>query len=120
MVSRLKLSEVLQLDTRIKGNKRLLVDKLMELPMFADKLIQPVTMEILEDLMWKIMKKYPVQLSYIMAGPTDERYYSIMIKERETHKHLKTIHCHTIFEGFAKTVLYLYAYCKRTYKKGEE
>ncbi|MCX7924153.1 MAG: hypothetical protein N3B21_19415 [Clostridia bacterium] len=115
----MKLSEILQLDLREPGNKDELRKALYKLPFFKDEAEGELFPEVeaLESALWKMQKKYPVLLSYIMPGSVEEAYYSFMIKRTDTHEWIKTIYAQSMFEGFGKTTLFIFAYINNVLKK---
>lgn len=74
----------------------------------------------LEEAMWKMCKKYPIGLSYIMTGKPDEAYYTAMIRRSDNYKMLKTIYGQSMWELFAKVVLFMHAYIVNVIKKEEQ
>ena len=110
----LKLKEALQLDFRVKGSKNAMIEMLQTLPFFS---VQEPTMDGLEAAMQKMQNKYPVSLSYIMRGPDRDNYYSFMIKRSDNNEWIHTVYARSMFEGFAKTVLVMFGYIKKNFKK---
>lgn len=98
----------------------MLQEKLLELPFFVKyEDIEDVKFESLETAMLKLSKKFPIQIAYIMFNPNnDPPYYSMMVKETKTHKHLITVYAKSLREGYEKCVLYCYHYCIRNFTDG--
>jgi hypothetical protein len=100
-----------------KANRKLLREALLKLPMFKDVDPREITTDMLEKVIWKMEDKYPVMLSYVMRSPTKEegqpRYLSFMLKNSETHEWIKSVYAISMFEGFAKVALCLYAYIRK-------
>lgn len=116
-----KISELLLLDIRKDGSIELIKEALRRLPFFSEA---SITTDSIEEAIKKMQKKYPVKLSYIMgsSGDNDEEpatYYSLMIKRIDTHEHIKTIYAITLFEGLAKTAIFMFGYIKNTLKNEE-
>lgn len=109
----MKISEVILLDFRIKGNRKLVIDMVAKLPFFNDIEVNVNTLEI---AISKMSNKYPIMLGYIMKGQ-DGRYWSAMIKESKEHNWIKTIYGESIFEIFLKTTLFMYVYINKVIKK---
>lgn len=112
----MKLSEILEADWRIKQNRDIGMQKLAELPFFKSEWEDAeITIEALEEAIRKMFKKYPIIIGWISRSPVDNQYYSFMIKNLEIERYIKTISCQTIYEGFAKTVIFMYAYIKNNF-----
>lgn len=119
----MKISQIINLDCTKKENKVILSESLLRLPFFKNKSVEDITTEDLEIAMNKISMKYPIKLGYIMThgvGTNDVYHHTFMIKDAETHNHLTTLFALTLFEGMAKTVLYLYAYVKTNFIGGKK
>lgn len=111
----MKLSEILQLDLRVKENHEALSEALLKLPFFGRK----PSVDELELAVWKMQKKYPVRLSYVMPSTIEDQFYSFMIKNWNTNEWLKTIYAMTMYEGFAKTALYMFGYIQKLKKESQ-
>lgn len=118
----MKVSQLIGLDCAKKENKKVLYESLLKLPFFKDKEVEDITADDLENAINKISKKYPVKLGYILShgiDVVDIPHHSFMLKTSNTHEHLTTIFALTLYEGLAKTVLYLFAYVKNNYGGGK-
>jgi hypothetical protein len=115
-VNQLKLSEILQLDCRKIENKKALNVYLVEkTPFFKkhDPAVKVDTDDIVA-VLEKISDKYPLIVAYMMRSKLDsnEKWYSFMIKRIDNNEYLKTAYGYTVWEGFAKALLYIYGYIK--------
>jgi hypothetical protein len=118
-VVELKLKEIMQLDMRVKGNMKILREALTRLPFFEDVKPNDIIAEDLEAAIEKMYSKYPVILAYIMRGPNELKYHSYMIRRSDNGNWLTTVSAMSLFEGYAKTCLYINGYIKKEFKKGE-
>lgn len=116
----MKLKEILQLDCRKTENYKIVKKALIKLPFFKKYTsYTEISIEDVEIAIWKICKKYNIQMAYIMPSIINngELYYSIMIKNRGTDEWIKSIYGHTIFESYIKTLLFLYGYSRKLKKE---
>jgi len=115
-----KLKDIVNCDYSDRKSKQLIQEKLMELPFFAKyEDIEDVKFDQLEAAMMKLMRKFPILLSYILFNNMNEpHFYSVMIKETEQNQHVITIYAKTLREAFEKSLLYSYHYCKKRYMEG--
>lgn len=88
---------------------------LMKVPMIQriEKEWQEINTDDLDKLVYKIVNNYPIIMGYIQMVNDDKIHYSIMIKHSETHEWLCTVYSISLFEGYAKTLLFMYAYIKK-------
>lgn len=107
-LAKLKVSDIIQLDVREKGNMRILLERVGEVPLLKGKALN---VENIETALRKIEGRYPIMLAYIMKGPSDLKYYSFMIR-LEGGEWLTTVYARDMLEGFSKTLLYVYSYIK--------
>lgn len=113
----MKLSEIIQLDCREKENRILLRKALVKLPFFAETDPREISVEDLEQAIKKMESKYDITYSYINKSQIDGGYYCIMVEKKNPWEGLKTIFGITIFETFAKVVIFMYAYIKNNCEK---
>lgn len=73
-----------------------------------------LSIETFEKIAQICRKKYKVRLAYIQ--PSSERSYSFMIRKDETNEWLETVYVSSMYEGFAKSVLIMYAHIKKGIK----
>jgi len=112
----LKLSDIMQLDFRKEESKQVLVQALWITPFFDDG--KQLAVEDLEKIVFKIRKKYPIVLAYIMSVSNGEdEYYSAMLKRSDTNEWLTTIYGKTMFEIFGKTIIFMYSFIKKNFSK---
>lgn len=110
-----KLSDLINCNYDDSKLRTLLQDKLLDLPFFAKyDDMSDVKFESLEAAMRKLSMKYPVQIGYILNNVSnDPPFYSFMLKETENHSCILTIYARSLREGFEKSILYSYHYCKK-------
>lgn len=115
----MKLSEILMLDCREEEKMRQLRKCLLRIPAIINlnKEWNKITTDDLDKIVYKYVKKYPITIGYINLVESDVTHYSIMIKEKGTHEWLKTVYSISLFEGFAKSLLFIYAYVKKIQEK---
>lgn len=117
----MKLSEILQLDAREADIEPILKRALIKIvPPLKDKDQNDISVEVLEKVARKVAKKYDIGIAYILSGPSDESYYSFMIKSLDKHEHIDTVYAMTIFEGFAKSIIRMFAYIKKREEEANE
>lgn len=113
----MKIKDVLDADMRIEENIQALNDALLKLPFFKNKYEdgEDISIDVMEHFMQLFAKKYDVRIAYIMPnfhGIKDHgRYHSFSIKHHNDWA--KSIYALTFREGFAKTLLFSYAYTRK-------
>jgi len=117
----LKLSQILQLDAREADIEPILKKALIKVvPPLKDKDPDDITIDVLEKVARKIAQKYDVGIAYILSGPSKESYYSFMVKSLDKHEHIDTVFAQTMFEGFAKSIIRMFAYIKKREEEANE
>jgi len=103
------IKKALILDCRKEENVdriKQILTKTKWLEKFADT-PENLTLDVLERLYKKVIKKYPAQIGYIQnAG---DNSWAFSLKHTETHEWLYTIYAYTLWEGIAKSLIVLYA-----------
>lgn len=110
-----KTKELLIMDYRKKENEEKVQKALHTIPFFSKvPKDAEIPLKLLEKLFHTITTKYAITLQWIMHTATKEgmHYYSFSFKEDVTHNHLESITAYTIYEGFAKSALFLFAQYK--------
>lgn len=96
-----------------KGIRRL-KKSLMKLPFI--KAEEDLETDNLEKIVNKIEKKFALHLSYMMRyrdkENEDKVIYSCMVRDSK-HNWIVTTHATSIWEGFAKTIFYMYYYVNK-------
>lgn len=64
----------------------------------------------IEKLVLKVQKVYPLTVAYIMRN---DDYYTLMLKRSDNHEWLQTIYARSMFEGFSKSLIFMYSYIKK-------
>jgi len=107
-MAKMTLEKLLVLDLRVEGNEELLKTGLSKLKWLERFEADEITIDVLEKLYSKLIKKYPAHIGYIQdAG---DNSWVFMIKHKETHTWINTVYGITLFEGMAKTILTFYGY----------
>ena len=87
-------------------------DQVKEFNVFLSKIKwlegKELTLENFEKLVRVIKKKYKVRISYIC--PASELSYGFMIRNDVNNTWIKTIYATSIYEGFAKSIIVMYAH----------
>jgi len=111
--NQLKLKEVLQLDLKKDGNKKILISELRKLPPFKDA--SEITLDLLDKVYLKCVDRYDVGFGYILftKSKNDEVYYSMMLKDLEENKHITTVYGIDLLEAYAKAIITIFAYIKQ-------
>jgi hypothetical protein len=107
----LKLNDLLSLRFDEKGGKETIqraLSKTKWLERFADDPEQ-ITLEALESLYRKVVKKYPAKIGYIQTSGDDS--FLCMIKNFDSQQWVETIYFVSFYECMAKVILVQYAYC---------
>ena len=117
------LKDILYLRIDVDGNKEKIQKALSKTKWLERFKGNPenITLELLEKLYKKIVKKYEVRIAYIQnAG---DGSMCCMIKNFKTHTWVETIYFVSFWECMAKVILVQYGYCKKGIKfkdKGEK
>lgn len=118
----MKLKEILALDCRKDKNYKMVKKALLKLPFFKKcTSCDVISIDDIESAIWKICKKYDVQMSYIIISLIEDKDLcnSIMLKNKRTGEWIETLYGHTIFEGYAKTLLFLFGYSRKLKKEAK-
>ena len=117
----MKTSEILMLDCRERENRKQLRKCLLRISIVKnlDKEWNEINTDDLDKLVIKIMNKYPIIIGYVQPVMGDNTHYSIMIKHKKTHEWLQTVYAVTLFEGFAKSLIFMYSYIKNNLREGD-
>lgn len=72
---------------------------------------EKVKLEDIEQLIVRITKKYRIQMQWISLTLIDNEipWYSVSIKDGQTHEWLKTVYGLTIYELLTKVALFMFA-----------
>ena len=110
----MKISEVIKMNCTSPDKKEILKNTLLKTPFFKGKSPEDIHVEDLEYALRKIVSRYPITLGYVMPSFTSEEFhYAFMLKRSDTHQWLDTIYALDLFEGYAKSVLYAYAFTRK-------
>ena len=82
---------------------------------------EKVKLEDIEKLIFQITKKYKIQMQWIELTFIDGEipWYSVSIKDGQTHEYLKTVYGLTIHELFTKVALFMFAKTRVRGKDGK-
>lgn len=117
----MKLSEILLLDCSKKENRKMLRLSLKKLSLLEGitKEWHELNTDDLEKVVKKVSQEYPIKIGYIWPANGDMNYLSFMIKSSETHEMLKTVFSLTLFEGYAKSLFFMYGFMQKQQKEDE-
>lgn len=109
----MKLKEVIKCDFRIAGAEEETQNWLLKIKVLADRTPagEKVKFEDIEQLIIKIMKKYSIKMQWISFTMIDGElpWYSVSIKDGNTHEWLTTVYGLTMYELYAKVALFMFA-----------
>lgn len=126
---KLKTFVLLSLDCRKKENAEKVNKALMKIKPIQKRCKDEnklVDIELLEDFVEKMCRKYDVKPQSIMPSYLDNesRWYSLSFITRKKHEWLDTTHAYSMWELFAKASIMLYVMIKQEkvniYKEEEE
>lgn len=113
----MKISQIVELDIKIEGNKEILESAMLRLPFFKDLEVEEIASDSIEKVLRKISKKYLLGIGYIFYNPIGG-YYTVSINTYDTHKCLKTVYGMSLLEVLQKVILFSYAYVQCIKNKG--
>lgn len=74
-----------------------------------------VKFEDIEQLIIKLTKRYNVQMQWIslvILHEGEREWYSVSIKDSQTHEYIKTVYGMTMYELYSKVALFMFAYTR--------
>lgn len=109
----MKLEEILRLDCNVKANRKLLMQKLLDIKLFEGYEREDITFELLEKTFTEISKKSYVRINMIMVG-LDLEYYTCFLKDWGNDKNLPLCYGRNMREVYMKCIIYTYNLVKKT------
>lgn len=111
------LKEVIDGDFRNKEFEKLTQEWLLKIEPLRKRTPkgEKVKLEDIEQLIFKMVKKYKISMQWISNTIIDGElpWYSVSIKDGQTHEWLKTVYGLTIYELLSKVALFMFAYTRR-------
>lgn len=119
-----KLKEVIDGDFRHEGTEEDAQVWLLKIPPLIKRTHEgeKVKLEDIEQLIIKLSKKYKIQMQWISLTFIDGEipWYSVSVKDGQTHEWLKTVYGLTIYELFIKVALFMFAITRERDKNGKK
>ena len=118
----MKIKQIVEADFRIAGIEEETQVWLLKIPVIKAKTPDgnKVDIDVLDKTMRVLCKKYNINMQWITLtilpkGEEEELpWYSVSFKELPDHNLIKTIFGLSIYEIYCKSVLFLYAYTRRS------
>ena len=108
----MKLEEILKLDCKEKENRKLLLEKLLELKPFEGMDAKDITFEIVEKKYKQLCEKSYIRISTIMPSTVAE-YYTAFLKDWKNDKNLPLCYGINMKEVYIKVFIYSYIRTKK-------
>lgn len=104
-----KFDEIIDMVVKTEDDKRYMLNALSKIPLLSK--CENITQGILEKAVFKIQYSYPVRMQWIMLffdiNDTPDMF-KVDIKRTDTGEYIRSIYGLTMFELFAKCVIYMY------------
>jgi len=107
-MAKITLEDILSFDIRVGENNKRLRTALTKTKWLERFSPEELTIEVLEKIYRKVIKKYPGSLAYIQSAGEDS--WAFMVRQEETGAWIHTVYAITLFEGIAKVILVMYGY----------